>query len=390
MFRLEFLPAEHGDAIWIELGDAAEPRRILIDGGPASSYEQGLHKRLRQLPAGQRHIDLFVVTHIDSDHIDGALILLQEASKLGVSFGEIWFNGWHQIKSPEPGAFAPLQGEFLDAVLKQKLSGKRWNTQTKGAALVVPEHGPLPSWPIPEGARITLLSPGPQQLARLRARWDSALREFSPGDSQEALRRLAARRDYRPPETTAVFGEKSFGDDRSVANGSSIAFLVEHDGVSCVLAGDAHPRVLAASLRSLADSRNPGLGSPLRVDAFKLAHHGSMSNISEELLASVDCRRWIVSTNGAIFRHPDRPTAELVAAHSREMPEFLCNYDNDTTRRFAADAHKPLWHTRYAGEGVPAGPTGGIVVDLTRSATRKTPGGTRRPAAASGRRKKVT
>jgi hypothetical protein len=227
-------------------------------------------------------------------------------------------------------------------------------------------------------------------VARLRARWDSALREFSPGDSREALRRLAARRDYRPPETTALFGQKSFGDDRSVANGSSIAFLLEHDGVACVLAGDAHPRVLAASLRRLADSRNPSLGSPLRVDAFKLAHHGSMNNISEELLASVECGRWIVSTNGAIFGHPDRPTAELVAAHSRAMPEFLCNYDSDTTRAFAGDAQQPLWHTRYPGAGLKAGPAGGIVVDLKPAAKPKPAVGTRRVAAASGRGKKVT
>jgi len=227
-------------------------------------------------------------------------------------------------------------------------------------------------------------------VARLRARWDSALREFSPGDSREALRRLAARHDYRPPETTAVFGQKSFGDDRSVANGSSIAFLLEHGGTSCVLAGDAHPRVLAASLRRLAASRTPGLGRPLHVDAFKLAHHGSSSNISEELLACVDCGRWIVSTNGAIFGHPDKPTAELVAAHCRKTPEFLCNYASDTTRAFASDAHAPRWHTRYPRAGVTAGPAGGIVVDLTRPSRRKTADATHRAAAKSGHSSKTT
>ena len=32
MFRLEVLPARYGDCLWIEYGDAAAPRRILIDG----------------------------------------------------------------------------------------------------------------------------------------------------------------------------------------------------------------------------------------------------------------------------------------------------------------------------------------------------------------------
>lgn len=56
MFRIELLPAAHGDAIWVKYGDPARPRRIVIDGGPASSYEQGLFRRLKK----GDHIDLFV------------------------------------------------------------------------------------------------------------------------------------------------------------------------------------------------------------------------------------------------------------------------------------------------------------------------------------------
>ena len=97
MVRLEILPAAHGDAIWIEYGDPKKPRRIVIDGGPATSYEAGLHRRLQLLPANDRRIDLLVVTHIDTDHIDGPIILLQVAKKLKITVGEIWFNGWTQL-----------------------------------------------------------------------------------------------------------------------------------------------------------------------------------------------------------------------------------------------------------------------------------------------------
>lgn len=365
MFRLEILPAAHGDSIWIEYGDPETPCRIVVDGGPASTYKAGLRKRLLLLPSEDRRIDLLVVTHIDTDHIDGSIILLREAEQLGVHFGEIWFNAWAQLEKRETEGFKPLQGEFLGALLDFPGLKECWNKRTGGSAIVVPDEGAPPSWDLPDRARVTLLSPGIRQINRLRSRWVSALREFSTGDREEALRRLEERRDYRPPAPAAVFGERSFGDDRSAANGSSIAFLLEYDGVSCVLAGDAHPRVLAASLKRLADSRNLGRGGALRVDAFKLSHHGSMSNVTEELLSAVECTRWIVSTNGAVYGHPDRQTAELVAEKSRDVPEFLCNYESATTKALADNAKKPRWHVSYPGKGVPVGLAGGIVIDLS-------------------------
>ena len=382
MLRIEALPALHGDAIWIEYGDARSPRRIVIDGGPASSYEAGLHRRLLLLPERDRRIDLLVVTHIDSDHIDGAIILLRAAEALGVDIAEIWFNGWEQLtkEKQEAEALQPLQGEFLDALLELPRYRERWNTRTAGLPIKAPDNGPLPTWSLPDDARITILSPGARQIDRLRARWASALRDFSPGDRDEALRRLEARREYRPPSPVPVFGAPSYGDDRSVANGSSIAFLLEHDGRSCLLAGDAHPRVLAASLARLVAGRSRGDRLPL--DAFKLPHHGSMSNVDDVLLSLVDCPRWIVSTNGAVYGHPDRQTAELVARSSRGIPEFLCNYQSETTRALVDTAATARWHVCFPGKGVPAGPAGGILIDLapaapTRSRVTRTQ---RRPA----------
>ena len=76
MFRIELLPAGIGDAIWIEYGDPANPKRIVIDGGPAPSYQKGLLARLERLKKTDPKaiIDLFVITHIDADHIDGCLL----------------------------------------------------------------------------------------------------------------------------------------------------------------------------------------------------------------------------------------------------------------------------------------------------------------------------
>lgn len=372
MFQLELLPAAHGDAIWIEYGNQEKPHRILIDGGPAATYESALRKRVLLLPPSDRHIDLLVVTHIDADHIDGAIILLREAEQLGLTFGEIWFNGWPQIAKAETEGFQPLQGEFLSALLNFPRYKECWNARTGGLPIQVPDEGELPTWEFPEGARdsarITLLSPGTRQIARLRARWASALRDFSPGDSEEALRRLNAREEYRPPPPLPVFGAPTFGDDRSPANGSSIAFLIEHEGASCLLAGDAHARVLATTLRRLADARAYGHVGALRIDAVKLPHHGSASNISPDLLSTLNSRYWLVSTNGQLYQHPNRTMADLVASQSREVPEFLCNYDCATTRALAAVqwGAQGTVRTSYPGKGAAVGPAGGLLFDLSQ------------------------
>src|SRR5271166_3132648 len=99
------LPAGHGDCLWIEYGDPT--RRILVDGGPYYSYKH-LRNRIEQLDVGDRHFELLIVTHIDADHIEGILRLLQEPQHLGVSFDDVWFNGATQINA------ALDQGDLLD------------------------------------------------------------------------------------------------------------------------------------------------------------------------------------------------------------------------------------------------------------------------------------
>lgn len=38
MFRIEMLPAAHGDALWIEYGAGGTIHRLLVDGGTPGAY----------------------------------------------------------------------------------------------------------------------------------------------------------------------------------------------------------------------------------------------------------------------------------------------------------------------------------------------------------------
>ena len=76
MFKIEMLPAGHGDCLWIEYGSKEDPFRILIDGGTTGTYKR-LKKRLENLSEEDRKFELLIVTHIDADHIAGILKLFE-------------------------------------------------------------------------------------------------------------------------------------------------------------------------------------------------------------------------------------------------------------------------------------------------------------------------
>jgi len=95
LLRLEMLPAGHGDSIWIEYGDRSSPHRLLVDGGTGPTYDT-LRTRIAALPEDDRRFELAVVTHIDADHIEGFIRLLQD-ERLGVEFADVWFNGWRHL-----------------------------------------------------------------------------------------------------------------------------------------------------------------------------------------------------------------------------------------------------------------------------------------------------
>lgn len=329
MFRLEMLPAGHGDCLWIEYGDAGNQNRILIDGGTLPTFDI-LRSRMATLPAEQRKFELFIITHIDSDHIEGAIKLLRYAKRLGVEFGEIWFNGWEHLTN-EDDFLGGVQGEYLSALIKK--GGHAWNAAFDHKAVVVPDEGPLPQAELPGGMCLTLLSPTQEWLRKLRPKWSQEVRKA--GLNRESLRdvlaHLAANRKWGPEED--LLGEKAidveklaesrFVSDTSEANGSSIAVLAEFEGKSCLLTGDAFATVLLETIQRLLDGRG---SRELVVDAFKLPHHGSRANISNELLGRLWCRYYLFSTNGSFFHHPDRESVARVITHGGDKPALFFNY----------------------------------------------------------------
>lgn len=342
MMQLEMLPAEHGDALLLEYGDARERHRILVDAGPASSYES-VRWRLLALPPGHRRFELLVITHVDADHIEGVIKLLQD-DDLGCEFADVWFNDYRHArdpeKAPDPRHLGAVHGEILAALLQRP--GVRWNAAFDGARVAVADDGPLPERMLAGGLRLTVLGPGRTELETLATHWNKVVGEagFAPGDVTSALAQLERRKWLGPPR--AALGEvriEAPKPDNSVANGSSICVLAEFDGHRLLLSGDAFASTMEQGVRRWLAQHD---GDTLALDAFKLPHHGSRANLSPELLDLLRCRRYLVSTSGARFGHPDAAAMRLVLEHHqlRAAAVVQMNYATQAATAWIAPARE--------------------------------------------------
>ena len=149
-----------------------------------------------------------------------------------------------------------------------------------------------------------------------------------------------------------------FVGDRAVANGSSIVVLAEYEGRSVLLGADAFPEVVEASVNRLVASR---MTHNLRIDAFKVSHHGSRHNTSNDLLAVLDCPRYPYSTNGNIFGHPDPEAVSRVVVKGSSEPTLCFNYVSERNEMWA----DPLLMRAAGFHAVfPSACSSGVVIEL--------------------------
>jgi hypothetical protein len=353
MFTIEMLPANEGDALWIEYGPDKGPiSRILIDCGRKQAYRV-VAERLAEEPT--KGFELFVLTHVDADHIEGGIPLLQDPRLQPEKVGDVWFNEYRHllgetvvVENEVSDKLGAQQGEYFAAVLRSR--GFHWNRAFEGGPVRVSEDGPLPVITLPGGMKLTILAPDQRGLDAMRTRWEKDLtmqpnadKQLDPGDWEAALELLDEERRLAPdalghgevewPPEIEALAETDFVGDESKANGSSIAFVAEYAGKRVLFAGDAHAPVLQAGIERMLD----GDATRLRLDVFKISHHGSQNNLSLELLNKIDCSRYMISTSGARHHHPDPEAIARILTAGGDDPLLLFNYDNKEQSRWDDD-----------------------------------------------------
>jgi hypothetical protein len=352
MLEIEMFPALNGDGLWLRYGTKDKPHHILIDCGFSGPTTPVVLAKIRERDP---HFELFVLTHVDSDHIDGAVQLLLEPEITKERFGDVWFNSWqHIVDAPEDGdELGALQGEYFSAIVNKKKLPWNQSKPFQGGRLMVPADGDLPSATMAGGMKLTLLSPNAERLRALRTKWKAELKgKLAPGDWKAALELLRDDSRYASDAlgtgepNVAALAKNAFSEDSAVPNGSSLALLAEWKTKKLLLLGDAWPSVVANSLGRLGYSK----AKPLHVDVLKLSHHGSRANTSPALLEMLTYDHVLISSNGNQHEHPNPETLARVV-HDRDNVTLHFNYETEFTKPWIKLAEKKAFAAKSSATG---------------------------------------
>lgn len=338
-FRLKMLPALDGDCLLLSWGDDGPLHHMVIDGGRKGAYAH-LQAELAVIKKAGEKLDLYVLSHVDADHIEGSLAYFDDVNRPLLP-EEVWYNGFEEMGRARAGVRSMRQGDdWSKAIARLRLP---LNTSFEdGVAAIEKVPGPIDV----EGLKVTMLSPDAAHLAAMRLKWEAYRKTVASG--RTGVR--GAAKAARPPVVPPINVEDYVADgeiDTELPNGTSIAFVAEWRDRRVLLGSDAHPDLLTSSLAPLAEKE----GGRYRLDLLKASHHGSKKNTSRELIEIVDCRQIAISTNGSLHQHPDPESiARFIHYGPAGAKNLFFNYgsnwtlpwaDSDTMAKYRYRTHFP-------------------------------------------------
>lgn len=316
-----------GDCIFLLLKQGEKQFSIMVDCGEyteeITNYVQNdLHK----------HIDLLIVTHIDSDHILGVETMLTATPDL--SIGRIIFNCYQRDPGKAPITLTTQQKKRLLSIqseinaifrdmVEQEVSAqqaikclsmsilKSWKSQWDRPYVALDAKNEIS---IGEWGTIKFLAPTMNQIKALNKEFKSILFselfieqdgiEFKNSESiYEILVRYANLYEEEPFEEheTATndleqalieAAEESVNENSiTTSNKASLAFVWEKGNNRVLFLGDARPGLVVKGLL-----RQYPIGPfPMRFDAIKVSHHGSHFNTTEDLMEHIDSEHFFLT-----------------------------------------------------------------------------------------------
>lgn len=322
----KYFNAAGADALWIRfLGNDGKWHNVLIDGGYGITYKDTFGPLIRKITDSGECIDLWIISHIDQDHIGAVLGFVKDRSirDKPAAVRQFWFNHSPQTVSQGGRKVSVDQGITFRKYLEENgLLCQEWITTD------------LPPQDF-FGLKITLVSPSKDKLEISDDLWQKKERKVKAARSAE-------KADHQQQFEALI--QVDFSEDKDPWNGSSIACLLEYEGMRCLLLADSHPSVVAATLQRLGASTD----RPLELDFVQMSHHGSKFNNSAELLGVIRSGTFVVTGNGITNRHPDKTALVCVLTHPLRLkvpisfvfpcntPELrsLFNVDQDVFNRY--------------------------------------------------------
>lgn len=323
--------ADDGDSILLRCFGEEGSYNLLVDGGRAKTPAK-LARYLSSLEGEHARLDLFVLTHIDADHITGGIRIATDPA-LRKLVGSVWFNDARHLPREGSRSLSTAQGDDFATLIEK--SGWSWNAGFDGPIQYDPYGSNVVQ--LKSGTLLRLLGPNEHSLRMLASSWhgDELLEADSHGRSVGGG---IAMGDHPPPDVVRL-AMAGYDPDKSVPNGSSISFILEHRGVKVFIGGDAHAETLAKAIAS-----EYGEGG-VHVDLAVVPHHGSASNMSSELAAMLKADRWVVSTSGRLHGHPNAESIARILSFGQTAARrtLFFNYGHAEARMWDDDAAKALY-----------------------------------------------
>lgn len=360
-------PAQNGDAFLV----STDITNILIDGGYARTFDTYMRKDLEELATRETSLDLVVVTHIDADHIGGVIRFLalngHSTQKKIVAINDIWHNSLRSLTSVRKDAgLSHIELDVIDAInrrghpkeLKSKPGFSEISAREGSTLAALLNEGEY-VWNESDGTQsictdsvrekqfkdgfIKVLTPSKEQLEKLVSLWKRDLKRFgvigSIGSSKaiddafEFSFEHKIDRKIAQEQQVSAGQEKRLVDvykpDKSTTNGSSIATIIELNGIRLLMLADSFAEDVLRELRMLEAE-----GELMIFDAIKISHHGSNYNTSPELLSVVDSPRYFISSDGSKHNHPDIELLRaIVDRHANFTRTLYFNYSTKESKK---------------------------------------------------------
>lgn len=189
--RIKVFPASYGDSFLVKFEHKNKKYNILIDCGFKSTYNNYIKSELECI----ENLDLLVLTHIDDDHINGAVELFKDYDVLKkLNIKNIWFNDLYQIIKNNYGIKIDLATEEEKALSNGSfdedigfksaktlsnyiLESKYSNVWNKEIGLIQCKHELYKEvYPINKDIKFVLLSPNSNRIDELFNEWCNAMK----------------------------------------------------------------------------------------------------------------------------------------------------------------------------------------------------------------------
>ncbi|WP_199063714.1 MBL fold metallo-hydrolase, partial [Serratia sp. ASV30] len=299
------LAASYGDSILVSHSSESGTFNLLIDGGPAKTFGKGpggrrpgpLRVALDEIKEKGQCVDLVILTHVDSDHIKGLLKAFKTDGYLNSLAKRVWLNASSNISAYlgeaeiSENSIPFSNGDSPETSIRDGKTFEQFLTELDCWKREIIVAGEI----ITEGPfKFTILSPSQEDLRKLHCKWPD---EKPPADT------AGEANDYNQSFSDLIENDE-FSEDPSFTNGSSIAFILEIEGKKILFLGDAYASTIVTTLEGLGYTRE----NKLIVDYVKISHHGSHFNTSMKLLELIECRSYLISTDGTKHGHPHKRT----------------------------------------------------------------------------------